>query len=393
MAVPLTVLQCCLTSSWGGLESVPAELAVALGRHGIRSLGLCRRGAPLERVFAARQVPQLAVAVRDYWAPRGVARIHGFLRNESVGVLHAHRGTDLWLLRPALFGLRPAPHLVWTSHILFRRTRKRDPLHRWLYRGVDRVIALTATSRRYLLACLPIRPEQVVVIPNGIDLGVFPAGPARETARAAARAALGAAASTPVLGLVGRLDPKKGQREAVVALAQVRARFPDVRLVLVGAETVGEPGEERHLRAVSAELGVADAVIFLGARADVPALLPGFDVLLVPSYSETFGLVVLEGMAAGVPVIATDAGGPPEILDEGRAGVLVPPRDSEALATAILALLANPDRRAALVATAYDRVRAHYALDAVVARTVALYHELVDGAKLGARLHDAPPGR
>ncbi len=375
----LTVAQCCLSPSWGGLEQIAVELASALRRRQIRSLALARSATPVAREIAAERIAGLAVAARDYWSPRAAREIRRFIARERVQLLHAHRGTDLWLLVPAAKSGREkrSPRLVLTSHILFRRVRKRGLLHRWLYRRVDRVIALTELSRRFLLSCLPLAPEQVVVIPNGIDLRAFPSGPGRQAARVSVRASWGAAADAPVLGLVGRLDPKKGQLEAITALAAIRRRYNDARLVLVGSETVGESGEERRLRQRSAELGVSDAVLFLGARQDVPGLLPGFDLLLVPSHSETFGRVVLEGMAAGVPVVATDAGGPPEILDRGRAGVLVPPRDPEALASAVIALLDDNEHRSSLSAAALARVQAEYALERVLDRTVELYRELV----------------
>jgi len=315
---------------------------------GFRSLALCRPGTPLERALAAAGVATLAVSARDYWAPRAVARLRAFVVREGVDLLHAHRGTDLWLLEQATLGLAHRPRLFWTSHMFFRRTDKRDPLHRWLYRRLDRAIALTEIARQVLLDRLPLQAEQVVVIPNGVDLEAFPTGNARALARARARALFGVDEQTPVLGIVGRLDAKKGQREAIAALAAVRAHLPAARLVLVGGESLGHSGEEGVLRELASGLGVAEAVDFLGHRDDVAGLLPGFDLFLLPSHGEAFGFALLEAMAAGVPIVAADAASPPEILDGGRAGVLVPPRNPPALASAILALLADGERRAAL---------------------------------------------
>jgi glycosyltransferase involved in cell wall biosynthesis len=347
-----------------------------MARAGLRSLGVCRPGTPFEHALVAAGVESLAVPSRDYWSPRAVARLRAFVVGEGVDILHAHRGTDLWLLLQATLGLAHPPRIVWTSHMFFRRTDKRDLLHRWLYRRIDRAIALTEVARQVLLDRLPLKADQVVVIPNGVNLEAYPTGDARILARTRARELFGADPDTPVLGIVGRLDAKKGQREAIAALTMVRSGVRRARLVLVGGESLGKPGEERLLRELASRLGVADAVVFLGHREDVAALLPGFDLFLLPSHGEAFGLVLLQAMAAQVPIIAADAASPPEILDRGRAGVLVPPRNPEALAAAILKLLADGERRTALAAAAFARVHACYESGAVVARIAALYREV-----------------
>ena len=152
----------------------------------------------------------------------------------------------------------------------------------------------------------------------------------------------------PVLALVGQITPWKGQEEAVRAIARVRAAYPSAILLLVGeakfvsrATRYDNRSYLRRLHETVAELGLGDAVRFLGEREQVPDILRACDVALLPSWEEPFGRAVVEAMAMGTPVIATSVGGPAEIIRDGVDGVLVAPRRTDELAAAIIELLAD----------------------------------------------------
>jgi len=147
-------------------------------------------------------------------------------------------------------------------------------------------------------------------------------------------------------GFVGRLAPQKGQREFLLAFGTAFADDPSVRARVIGAALFGEEDYAASLRTLAAELGLAHRVDFVGFVADVNAEFARLDVLVVPSLvPEGFGLTVVEGMAAGVPVIAPDAGGPAEVITDGVDGVLVPAGDTAALATALARLGGDPATR------------------------------------------------
>jgi glycosyltransferase involved in cell wall biosynthesis len=200
--------------------------------------------------------------------------------------------------------------------------------------------------------------------------------------RGEARAALGYGPGGPaLLGVVAQLTPWKGQDVAIRALAAVRGDGHDAHLLLVGsakfvaaATRYDNVAFTERLRTLVRELGVADAVRFLGERDDVPRVMAALDCLLLPSWEEPFGRVVVEGMAAGLPVIATNVGGPPEIIADGVDGLLRPPRDPAAWASAIAGLLRDPARREALGAAA--RVSAErFSVDRHVERLLELMGE------------------
>ncbi|HVZ49820.1 MAG TPA: glycosyltransferase, partial [Gemmatimonadaceae bacterium] len=182
-------------------------------------------------------------------------------------------------------------------------------------------------------------------------------------AAAAARAALGAAPGTPVAVHVGRFHHWKGQQVLLRALAQV----PDLHAWFVGAPLFGEDAFDAELRALATALGVASRARFTGFRDDVPTLLRAADVVVHSSvYPEPFGRVVVEGMLAGRPVIAANAGGVPEIVTDGDTGILVPPGDPAALAAALRRVTADPAAAAAMGARGRARAREVFSVAAMV---------------------------
>lgn len=215
------------------------------------------------------------------------------------------------------------------------------------------------------------------VVLNPVDLRRFDPGIASQ---AEARARIGVATAGPVLAVVGQITPWKGQDVAIRALARLVPEWPELRLVIAGSAKFTAEATRFDNRAYLAELeglarrlGVTSNVVFLRERGDVPLVMRAADAVLVPSWEEPFGLVVIEAMALEVPVVATAVGGPSEVIVDGQSGLLAPPRDPERWAAAVARLLADPDWRAALGRRGADRARAEFSLPAYVERVCAAY--------------------
>jgi glycosyltransferase involved in cell wall biosynthesis len=177
--------------------------------------------------------------------------------------------------------------------------------------------------------------------------------------------------------MVGRLAPWKGQDVFLAAFARSFPAGGVERAVLVGAPLFGEEGYEADLHRLAAELGIADRLEMTGFRDDVSAELARLDVLVHASViPEPFGQAVVEGMAAGLPVIATEAGGPAEVITNGVDGLLVPPDDRAALAAALRRLSNDPDLRARLGAAARQRARAYGPMP-VAEKVIAFYGQVL----------------
>jgi glycosyltransferase involved in cell wall biosynthesis len=197
--------------------------------------------------------------------------------------------------------------------------------------------------------------------------------------------------SERVLVLVGQITPWKGQDTAIRALADLPDRHGCTRLLIVGEPVFSGAGTRfdnvryrDDLIVLARDLGVADRVLFLGARRDVPDVVGAADVALVPSWEEPFGRVVIEAMAAAIPVVATEVGGPPEILARGG-GLLVPPRRPERWAETITRLLDNPTLRARLAADGRREAVSRYALARFVER-------VLDGYEIARRARGVTTG-
>jgi L-malate glycosyltransferase len=239
-------------------------------------------------------------------------------------------------------------------------------LQRAAYTFAHRIVANSEAAA----ACLAgegVRASKIRRIANGLDLDMFV--PPRPTAQ------------RRVITTVANLRRGKGHDVLLRAAARVIARVPDVQLQLIGDGPL-RPDLER----LAADLGIAERVRFLGHRDDVPARLAESDLFAFPSFMEASPNGVIEAMAARLPVVATNVGGIPEMIDDGRNGLLVPAGDDEALAAALLGLIRAPEHAAALAEAARRTVEVRYSFERMVNEFEALYIEELTGRPAGAAL-------
>jgi L-malate glycosyltransferase len=367
----------------GLLDALPGEVEPRLA---------CPTG-PLQERAAAHGVPASTIAESV-----GSLKLHplhtpvalGAMVVAAAGLLRAGRAwrPDLLHANSIRAGLIAAPVAGLLGRPLVLHVRDRLPpspatrgLQAALVRSADAVIAI---SQHVAAAFDPEgRARRLVVIDNPFDLARL--DPARID-RCEARARLGLTNGDPVLTLVGQITPWKGQEEAVRALGLVRRRHPGATLLVVGETKFTSKAtrydNRAYLRGVErtvADLGLGDAVRFLGEREDVPEILRASDVALVPSWDEPFGRTVVEAMAMGVPTVATAVGGPAEILQDGVDGLLVPPRRPEACAVAVERLLDDGPARERMGAAARAAALARFGLDRHAAAVVAQYRDVLAG--------------
>ncbi|PXY27326.1 glycosyltransferase [Prauserella muralis] len=251
---------------------------------------------------------------------------------------------------------------------------ERIRLERLVGKDANRVIA-TCSDEVFELVRLGVPRERMSVVPCGVDLQRFtPAGPAAPRGRRRRLVA------------VGRLVPRKGFDTAIQAMPGL----PDAELVIAGGPQEGklaEDEEAQRLLALADRLGVADRVRLPGqvARKDMPALLRSADAVLCTPWYEPFGIVPLEAMACGVPVVASAVGGLTDTVVDGVTGRLVPPKRPDALAEAVRGLLADEALREAYGIAGSDRARCRYSWDRVTADTYRIYERLVPAAALNSK--------
>ncbi len=336
---------------------------VARARRG-RLAGWLRQGQ--RRTAWLHGVGFVVKALPAVWA---VARtLEGVLRRERPALVH---------LNDAVPVARPGVLAAWRARIpCLAHVRAFTPLNacdRWLARRVDGFVFISQAVADYQ-AGQGVQPRRSWVVPNGLDLAAFTDLPTP----AEARQALGLPLAGPIVGAVGRLVAWKGHDVFLRALAILAADHPGLRGVVVGAPAAHDPRPLTELQSLAAELGIAERVHLAGHRADVPRVLPALDVLVHSAVEpEPFGRVIIEAMAAGVPVVAARAGGVPEIVEEGVNGLLVAPGDAVALARAVARLLAEPALAARLARAGRERVENGYTAQSTALAVQRAYEEML----------------
>ena len=287
-----------------------------------RVIGRLQFLAALPRATAlAREIdPDLIYSCQQLWDCQAASYLARRLRKPQI--VHLHYTVGPWLHRPVLSRLRSCDHVIAISDFI------RDEAERC---GVP--------------------AGRLTTIRNTIEVPEF--APARGDEL---RRELGIAPEAPLLGIVARLDPEKGQADTLAAFARVLPQFPHARLLVVGDETPWHPGYAAKLQALAVELRVDHAALVLGRRADVPRILAALDVFVHPSRREPCGLAVLEASAAALPVVTYAEGGPREIIEHGVTGLLAVPGSVDGLAEQLGLLLRQPDRARALGAAGRARM-------------------------------------
>ena len=293
-------------------------------------------------------------------------RLYQWAKHRKIQLVHQNNGFELGSLLLA--------RILWVPLIAYQRGDEwNSPAVRWLARGVRRFIANSTTTLKSLIS-LGIPSGRVSVIYPPLDLETLRPG----RSSTVTRATFGVDASNPCFGILGMLLPWKGHAVFLNAAKRVFERIPKARAFVIGAAPHSTKEYEEEVRALAQELGIADRVIFTGFRPDVPDMLELLDVVVHASIApEPFGRVITEAMAMRRPVIATLAGGPTEIIEDGRTGFLVPPGDAEALADRIITLLTNPSLAQQIADAGYRDARERFAADVHAQRVQRIYEAVL----------------
>jgi glycosyltransferase involved in cell wall biosynthesis len=301
---------------------------------------------------------------------RTLARL---LKTGAVDILHAHNGRTA-LLAAVAVRLAGRGRAVATQHFLepahlARRGVKAlfsRAAHRWVERQMGRLIAISEAAKTAMLARGEGTEEKISVVPNGMPQPVLAQMAATETIRAE----LGLAPGATLIVAVARLEREKNLETLVAAMKLVAMSEPRAVCVIAGAGS-----QEAALISQIAIGGVGRTVQLLGFRSDTLALMRAGDLFVLPSAREPFGLVLIEAMSVGKPVIATCAGGPLEIVVPGETGLLVAPVDAHEMAGALIALVRDPDLRQRMGEAGHARFLNHFTVERMARATIEVYEK------------------
>jgi glycosyltransferase involved in cell wall biosynthesis len=355
---------------------------VLLTVNGLRAIGhraalVAHPDGELRR-RAAEGLELIPLAPRTEMDLSAAWRLSRLIKRTAPDVLHAHDPHGVAMAALALsIGSGAAqskakmPALVASRRVDFHL--KGNSLSRWKHRQVDCFIAASEAIRQMLLAD-GITPERAITVHEGIDVDHVAAAPAVNL-----HEALFLPHGAPIVGNVAALVPHKGQRYLIDAAHLVVQHAPDTRFVILGEGELRE-----HLETQVREHHLEKHVLLPGFRTDILGCIKAFDLFVMSSVTEGLGTSLLDAMAASRPIVATTAGGIPEIVEDGVNGLLVPPRDAQALADALLRTLADADLRRRLADAGFARVNQRFTVERMVAATAAAYQRIVGARRAPA---------
>jgi L-malate glycosyltransferase len=358
----MKILQVCSATWFGGGEKHLADLINGSRARGHEVFLAAPAGAPLLEKIDLPLENIFAVDVRnalDLGASRKLARL---IKKYEIDVIHAHLGRDYFpVAMAARFASRAK--VVLTRHVLFPM----KTIHRFALANVSRVIAVSAAVESELRAQNLFAPEKIVRIPNGIELEHWQKPPQESFRRIH-----GIPDDALLIGSVGELKALKGPEDLILAAEIVLQQFSGAHFVLVGKDNEAGGGFKKYLQELAVAAGAGNSVLWLDRVEDTAPLLHALDVFVSPSHSESFGLAILEAMAAGCAVAATNTEGATELLARQD---LVPVGNGLKLAAAICDLLGDKEKRIE-EGWRNQELSQHYDLRKMIDATEKLYLEL-----------------
>ena len=318
-------------------------------------------GNPGTRIY--REASESGIQVRPLISRHHVGdflnawRLTRLARQDNVRRLIVHRSFDLFLGVMVGYFSRGKIRLIYSQNMHIGKN-KRDPYHAWLYRRLDAFVTPVAWLAERVLEKTRVPAERLHIIALGTEVEPFTTlKPSRE----AARERFGLPSDGWVAGLIGRLDPKKGQDIAIRAVAALHQAGHRPHLLLVGDQSFGEGDEyAASVHRLVDELHLGDYVHFFPHLSDIEWAYAALDVFVMASKSECYGMVTVEALVSGLPVIGTNDGGTVSLIDHGRNGFLVEPRHVDALAQALTLLLKNRDQSIHMGARAQEEAVTRY---------------------------------
>lgn len=367
------------TTTAGGIDEASTRLAVELLKRGHHVVYVTAHDGAIFDHCTAYGIPTETLLSKNSGDLSGIMQVARFVRKHRPDIVQIHSRRDFV---PAALGariggmrLKHPPKVV--LHLHLHKVMGTPPkLAGWFFQRVaDKAIAVSNAVRELVIQAHGLQGDFVETVYNGIQAGDYltPGSPDYAKARRVQRASWGISDDAPVIGMLGRYNAK-GQRQMIGAMPQMLLRLPNVRLVLIGADS-GENQNEPSYRQSAEAQGVTDQVVVTGLSEDVPSLLPMLDLLVHLPTDEAFGLALVEAMASGIPVIASDIPGCREVIDMTQGGVTIDPTDTDALLSTIERLL-GAEVGAAFAQQGRQAVDSKFAMSAQVDAIEALYGRL-----------------
>jgi glycosyltransferase involved in cell wall biosynthesis len=337
----LKILISCGSYSWGGLEMISLETAQKLREAGNNIIIICSAGSRLSNESRRSGFETIEVFSKDIKIFSSILKLKKYLKISNADVIHTNHSHDLWTITPALRFSRSAAKLFLTKHMA-SGVKKTDIFHRYLYKRVNGIFAISNFIKESVLKTCPVPYEKVRLLPVGIDMKKF----SRDNySKEEIKAEIQIPSGKLIIGMMGRMTPGKGHEEFLEAAKIINEKYQEkVFFLVVGSASFGEDGYEDKIIDYSRELNIEN-ILFTGYTDNSPKLLAVMDILAFPSHDESFGRVLLEAMALEIPAAASGNAGVLDIAVDNETGILFEPKNSALLAKALMRLIESEELR------------------------------------------------
>lgn len=334
------------TTQTGGAELQMFLLAKFLNKEKFTPLLACSNHQNLNKWcenFEKEQIKVIRINAKSKHSPKHFFALNKLIKSEKIDLIHSHVWNPASSRYAFLSAIRTNKPIITTEHDPFKLSKIKDIFKKFTLKKITKIITVSENNKKILQNLYPNQRHKILTILNGIDTTWWQSQLLRftpEDLKKIKTETFEAKENTLILIAISELHERKGLKYLIKAMPSITEKYPNVKLVIIG-----EGPEKENLKNLIEKLKLENNVILLGKKKEIPKLLKSSDIFILPSLREAFGLVNLEAMMAGLPIIATRVGGIPEVVKHKETGLLIKPADERALSQAINQMIASPTTR------------------------------------------------
>ena len=366
----MNILYSCLSKSWGGLEMFTLTSIQQLLKRDIKVELICAAESRIHIEANNLGIMLHPVKASGYFHPVTAIRLALLLRQNDYSIVHTQASKDLWVIVPALYLANKKNPLFLTKQVGSFIVKK-DFLHNLLYKRITKIFAISTVIKNNLLETTPIKPEDVIIIPNGIDISRFDAFKVDDKK---VRKEFNIADEEIVIGMLARFTPGKGHEEFLFAAKDLNKEYSKLRFLVVGEPSRGESEYAERIMKLAEEYHLKN-LIFTGYRGDTPDVIAAMDIFVFPSHSEAFGIALVEAMAMKKSSVCSNANGVLDIAVDGETSHLFENKNATDLKEKLRLLINSNDTRTKFGENARKRVLENFNIEKITDKVLSIYQE------------------
>ena len=372
----MNILEFCFSNAWGGLEIYVTTFANEFKKRENNIIGVVNSNSRLEAAFRNNSIEQLAVDKKIKYLDLVTAiKTRSFLNKKNIDIIHIHQSKDL-STAILLNKLLKSSKIVFTQH-MDSKYNKKDLYHKWIYNNLDHVVSMTESMKQNHITHTPVRESQISVIYSGIDLERFASHKSVDKKSFLLKNNI--PQDKIIIGTVGRLDKLKNQELLIDAAKLLVEKNPNIYFIIIGDETDSITGKGYKQKLVDKirYLGIDNSVSFFGFTNNIENYFDVMDIFVLPTDKESFGYVLIEAMAKGIPVLATNQGGPKEIIIDNKNGYLFDPNNVSDLTEKLLLLINDSTLRGDMGEASKKIAKSRFDVNVTIDNYIKLFERLL----------------